>query len=100
VSCESGVPRGSVLQHALRGVVQIVELSVTRCLDEQRGEDAPQDQGDREKEEDRVHARPSFVEASTRDEPQITMALDAGMSMAATSGLIQPAAAALTATML
>jgi hypothetical protein len=37
---------------------------------------------------------------STLDAPQITMALDRGISTAATKGLIQPAAAALTATIL
>ncbi len=88
------------MQHSLRRIVQVVELTVSSRLHEQRGEDAPQDQGDREKKEDRVHVLPPFIEASMRDEPQITMALDAGMRMAATSGLIKPTAAALTATML
>lgn len=90
----------SVVQHALRRIVEVVELPVSGGLDEQHGEDAAQYQGDRKEKEDGVHVRASFMLASIRDEPQITMALDAGIRMAATRGLINPAAAALTATML
>jgi len=90
----------SVVQHSLRWIVEVVELPVTRRLDEQGGEYAAQDQGDRQEKENGVHVGASFMLASIRDEPQITMALDAGIRMAATRGLINPAAAALTATML
>ena len=92
--------RDLVVQHALWRVVQVIELPVPGRLDEQGGEYAAQDQGDRQEKEDRVHVPTSFMLASIRDEPQITMALDAGIRMAATRGLINPAAAALTATML
>ena len=106
-SIVGGVKRGnpeacefSVVEHAFRRIVKVIELPVAGRLDEQRREDTAQNQGDRQKKEDRVHVSLPPIEASMRDEPQITRALDAGIRMAATSGLTKPAAAALTATIL
>ena len=90
----------SVVQDSLGRVVEIVELSVAHRQHKQHDEDSAQDQGDWDKEEYRIHAFTLSIDASTREAPQITMALDAGIRMAATSGLIRPAAAALTATIL
>ena len=90
----------SVVQDPLGRVVEVIELPITHGQDEQHDKDPAQDQGEGDKEKYRVHAFALSIDASTRDAPQITMALDAGIRMAATSGLIRPAAAALTATIL
>ena len=90
----------SVVQHPFRRVVQVVELAVTHGLDEQHGENRSEKERDRQQKEDRVHVCPRLTDDSTRDEPHITIALDAGMRMAATRGLMRPAAAAVTATTL
>ncbi len=96
----STMSSSSVVQHALRWVVQVVELAAAYRLHEQEREDRAEQKGDRQEKEDRVHVRSLLIDTSMREEPQITIALEAGMRIAATRGLIKPAAAALTATML
>lgn len=88
------------MQDALGGIVQIVELSGTDREHEEHGEYRAKQHGDRNQEDQRVHANCLRTVASTLDEPQMTMALDRGISTAATSGLTQPATAALTARIL
>lgn len=87
-------PGPSVLvQHALRGVFEIVELAAVRGKQEKPGEQPAEGDGDRHEEDQRVHA-------STRAAPHATIALDSGISTAATSGFTKPATAALTASAL
>jgi hypothetical protein len=89
--------RTSVVQDALGGIVQIVELAGAHGQHEEDGKDRAEQDGDGDQEEHCVHANCLRTVASTREAPQMTMALDRGMSTAATSGLIHPATAALTA---
>lgn len=90
----------SVVQDALGWIVQVVELAAASRVEEEPREDAAQHQGDREQEEDRVHAAALRTDASTREAPQITTPLESGISTAATSGPTSPAAAAPTASTL
>jgi len=90
----------ALLQHALGRVVEVVELAFLYCAEEQRGEDAAEYQGDGQQKEDRPHWSLCRTRRSTRSAPQMTSPLDNGMSSAATSGLMKPAAAADTATAL
>jgi hypothetical protein len=89
-----------ILQDSLWRVIQVVELSATGCNNEQHQEHGTQEYRDRQEEKNRVHELSSRTLASTREAPQITMALESGIRMAATSGFTYPAAAAPTAMML
>lgn len=92
--------RGLVVEDALGGIVQVVELAGAHGQHEEHGEDRAEQHGDGDQEDQRVHANCLRTVDSTREAPQMTMALDRGISTAATSGLTQPATAALTATIL
>ena len=89
-----------LLQHALGRVVEVIELALLHRPEEQHGEDAAEQQRDRQQEEHRLHWSPCRTRRSTRSAPQMTSPLESGISSAATSGLINPAAAADTATTL
>ena len=89
-----------LLQHPPGRVVEVIELALLYGPQEEQGEHASQDQGNRQEEDDGVHASPFFTRRSTRSAPQMTSPLESGMSSAATSGLTNPAAAAETATTL
>jgi len=89
-----------VLENPPRRIVQIIELPAAYRVDEQSREHRPQDQGDGQEKEDRVHFSSLRTPASTREAPQITSPLENGIRTAATSGLTNPATAADTARML
>ena len=91
---------GSVVQYPLGRIIQVVELPVTNSGDKQPREDGAEADGDRQQEDHGAHASSARMRCSTRDAFQITMPLESGMRMAATSGLTRPAAAAATATTL
>jgi len=85
-----------VVEDPLRGIVQVVELSVAHRPEEEHHEDEPQSESDRDQEAQRVHEC-LRIRASTRDAPQTTIPLESGMRTAAIRGLMRPAAAAETA---
>ena len=99
-------PTSVVVQNPFCRVVEVVELSVPGCAEEEEQEDEREPHGDRQEKRDRDHrANPNDDSArrtlpSRPTAPARTMALESGMSTAATSGLTSPAAAAVTATTL
>lgn len=85
------------MQDALGGIIQVVELPAPDRQNEQHGEHGAEDEGNRQQEKYGVHVVILRTRTSTLEAPQITMALESGMSTAATSGLIHPSTAAVTA---
>ena len=90
----------SVVQNPLGRVVEVVELAAPHRHHEQDGEDGAERDGDGDEIQQGVHAVSLRTVPSTRDAPQMTSALESGIRIAATNGLIHPAAAALTARIL
>lgn len=95
------IASGIVVEDALGGIVEIVELAVAYGPQEGQGEEQAETDGEGHKEEERVHHDPCVRAArSTPCAERITAALDSGIRIAATRGLIHPEAAKATATML
>ena len=90
----------SVVQDPLRRVVEVVELPAPHRHHEQDDEHGAEQERDGKEQENRVHTSSRRTVASTLDAPQMTSALESGISTAATSGFTSPATAALTARML
>lgn len=94
---------GSVLvvQYPLGWIVEIVELPVHHGPEQQPREYPPEPQHDRQEKQDRAHQVLAFrTRPSTRAALQRTMALETGISTAATSGFTSPETAAPTARIL
>lgn len=100
---DDGWRLASILEHPLRRIIQIVELTLFDRPQKQDGEQPAERERHGQEEEDGSHLVPRSARAtvaSTRAAPQMTMPLESGISTAATSGLIQPAMAAPTASTL